>query len=320
MTPILFLGFMLALGDVDRPTILIVRGAPGSPDYEPTFTHWGAEWRSAADKAGARSLTIGESAAGPESDHDLLRKAFADQSSEHTSQLWIIMIGHGTFDGHDVKFNLRGPDVSGLELAEWLKPITRPVVLLACFSGSGPLINRLSRRDRVIVTATKSGAELNATRFGQYLAETTHDLKADLDKDGQVSVLEAFLTASGRTAQSYREQSRLATEHALLDDNGDGLGTPAEWFQGVRAIRRAKNDAPLDGLRAGQIALVPSDRERKLPPEVRRRRDALELELGQLRDEKSKLAEPIHDSRLEKILLELARLYEKANALEPPGQ
>ena len=317
MIPSVLIGLVLATTAVERPTVLIVQGAAGDPEYQASFTQWAAQWRSASDKAGARSITIGDAPKAGDTDHDRFMKALAQESSERAATLWVVMIGHGTFDGREVKFNLRGPDVSGAELADWLKPLARPVVVLACFSGSGPLINRLSRRDRVIVTATKSGTELNVARFGRYLAETTSDPAADLDKDGQVSVLEAFLTASKRTAQSYRDQSRLATEHALLDDNGDGLGTPAEWFQGVRAIRRAKNDAPLDGLRAGQIVLVPSDRERNLPVEVRRRRDALELELGQLRDQKSKIPEPIYYSRLEKLLLELGRLYEQANALAP---
>ena len=80
------------------------------------------------------------------------------------------------------------------------------------------------------------------------------------------------LSASGRTSEFYRTRSRLATEHALLDDNGDRLGTPADWFRGVRATRRAKDGAPLDGIRAHQLHLILSDRERKLTAQVRQRR------------------------------------------------
>ena len=90
-------------------------------------------------------------------------------------------------------------------------------------------------QNRVVVTATRSGDEQNFARFGQYLAEAIADPRADLDKDGQVSLLEAFLTASSRVDEYYRTRSQLATEHALLDDNGDRLGTPADWFRGVRA-------------------------------------------------------------------------------------
>src|SRR6185312_1167925 len=112
--------------------------------------------------------------------------------------------------------------------------------------------------------------------------EAIADPRADLDKDGQVSLLEAFLTASGGVQEYYRTHSQLATEHALLDDNGDKLGTPADWFRGVRATRRARDGAPLDGIRAHQLHLIFSDRERRMPASVRQRRDQLELSLAAL--------------------------------------
>ena len=82
----------------------------------------------------------------------------------------------------------------------------------------------------MVVTATKSGNETNFAHFGQYLAEAITDPHADLDKDGQISLLEAFLTASKGVDEHYRTRSQLATEHALLDDNGDQLGTPRPGF------------------------------------------------------------------------------------------
>src|ERR1019366_7106008 len=128
------------------------------------------------------------------------------------------------YDGHSTKFNLRGPDISATDLAAALKPCLRPLAVIDCASASGPFINALSGPNRVIITATRSGSEVNATRFGGYLAKAIADPAADLDKDGQTSLLEAFLLASRETQQFYREAGRLATEHALLDDNGDGLG------------------------------------------------------------------------------------------------
>ncbi len=164
-------------------------------------------------------------------------------------------------------------------------------MVLNCASASGPFINRLSGNNRVVVTATKSGYEMNFARFGQYLAEAIADPRADLDKDGQVSLLEAFLTASSRVDEYYRTHSQLATEHALLDDNGDRLGTPANWFRGVRATQRAKDGAQLDGIRAHQLHLIPSNRERGIPVEMRQRRNQLELSIAALRDQKDKLGE-----------------------------
>jgi hypothetical protein len=296
----------------DRPCVLIVVGAPGSSEYESQFGQWADQWQAAATRASAELIRLGQ--AGPREgaagDHDRLRAILAEKAAAAGREpLWIVLIGHGTFDGREAKFNLRGPDVTDVELAEWLKPLKRPVAVLDCSSSSGPFLNRLSGEDRVVVTATRSGHELNFARFGQYLAETIADPRADLDKDGQVSLLEAFLTASGRVEEYYRGHSQLATEHALLDDNGDHLGTPPDWFHGVRATRRAKDGAPLDGIRAHQLHLVPSDRERALPADARHRRDELERAIAALRDEKAQLGEDAYYTRLEPLMVELARLY-----------
>src|SRR5258708_34249236 len=109
-----------------------------------------------------------------------------------------------------------------------LRPCRRPLAVLQCASASGPFLNALSAPGRVIITATRSGYEVNATRFGGYLARAIADPAADLDKDGQTSLLEAYLAASRQAEQFYKEQGRLMTEHALLDDTGEGLGTPPE--------------------------------------------------------------------------------------------
>jgi hypothetical protein len=187
-------------------------------------------------------------------------------------------------------------------------------VILDCTSSSGSFINRLSGRDRIVVTATKSGYEMNYARFGQYLAEAITDQRADLDKDGQVSLLEAFLAASNRVEDYYRTHAQLASEHALIDDNGDQLGTPASWFHGVRATKRAKDGAQLDGLRAHQLHLIPSDRERDIPVELRQRRNELELAVAALRDQKGKLKEDEYYARLEKLMVELAKVYRELEA------
>ena len=289
---------------------MVVVGAPGTPEYAAEFRRWADQWQAAARKAGAESIAIGVAAGGPGNDRERLRAVLAEKAAAGGKEpLWIVLIGHGTYDGREAKFNLRGPDVTDQELAEWLAPLQRPVAVLDCTSASGPFLNRLSGAGRVIVTAAKSGHEVNFARFGQYLAEAIADPKADLDKDGQVSLLEAFLTASHRTNEYYRNHAQLATEHALLDDNGDRLGTPADWFRGVRATRRAKDGAPLDGVRAHQLHLIPSDRERQIPADVRRRRDQLELAIASLRDQKDKLAADEYYKRLEPLMVELARLY-----------
>jgi hypothetical protein len=306
----LFLLCISATPPEERPCVLVVVGAPGTPEYQSQFHQWADQWQSAAAKASAESIRIGlsEPAAGV-TDRERLRSILLEKKGAGREPLWIVLIGHGTYDGREAKFNLRGPDVTDLELAEWLAPLKRPVAILDCASASGPFLNRLSGENRVVVTATKSGNELNFTRFGQYLAEAITNPRADLDKDGQVSLLEAYLTASKGVDEYYRNKAQLATEHALLDDNGDRLGTPAPWFRGVRATKRAKDGAPLDGIRAHQLHLIPSNRERLMPVEMRQRRNQLELSIASLRDQKDKLSEDEYYDRLDKLMIELAKLY-----------
>jgi hypothetical protein len=309
----------------DRPCVLIVVGAPGSPEYASQFRGWAGQWEAVARKGSAEVIPIGQEGAGANvTDRQRLRSVLAEKAATATAAasrepLWIVLIGHGTFDGREAKFNLRGPDLTEIELAEWVAPLKRPVVVLDCSSSSGPFLNRLSGENRVVITATKSGHELNFARFGQYLAEAIADVRADLDKDGQVSLLEAYITAASRVSEYYRTHAQLATEHALLDDNGDRLGTPADWFRGVRATRRAKDGAALDGIRAHQIHLIPSDRERGIPAAVRQRRDQLELAVAALRDKKDNLPADEFYRRLETLMIDLARLYRGLPA-DSPGR
>ena len=308
---------LAAAGAEDRPCVVIVVGAPGSPEYTAQFREAADHWQAAALKASAEAIRIGQSTETASSDHERLRAVLEEKAKVSSEALWIVLIGHGTYDGREAKFNLRGPDVTDVELSEWLLPYKRPVAIINCASASGPFINRLSGPNRVVVTATKSGYEMNFARFGQYLAEAIADHRADLDKDGQVSLLEAFLTGSSRVDEYYRTHSQLATEHALLDDNGDRLGTPANWFRGIRATKRAKDGATLDGTRAHQLHLIPSNRERGIPAEIRQRRDQLELSIAALRDQKVKLGEDEYYARLEKLMIELARLYRDMPGASP---
>jgi hypothetical protein len=314
--------FGIGAGAEDRPCMVIAVGALGTPEYGAEFRRWADQWQAAAAKAGAESVPIGLDAEAGGTDRDRLHSILTQKSSAGREPLWIVLIGHGTYDGREAKFNLRGPDVTDRELAGWLAAVKRPLVVLDCASASAPFLNRLSGENRIVVTATKSGYEVNYSRFGRYLAEAVTEPRADLDKDGQVSLLEAYLTASRRVEEYYRTRSQLATEHALLDDNGDRLGTPADWFHGIRATRRARDGAPLDGIRAHQVHLILSDRERRIPREIRRRRDQLELAIAALRDQKGQLAEDAYYQRLEPLMIELGRLYRDlpAHASPPPAE
>lgn len=306
----------------ERPTVVIVVGAAGEEEFGAAFSKWAGLWEKAGAQGGAKIIRVGpsnsqtNSAQQPDatpSDRERLQEALANEPKEG-AELWLVLLGHGTFDGKEAKFNLRGPDFTGTELAAWLKPFHRPLAVIDTSSSSGPFINKLSAPGRVVVTATRSGYEQNYARFGQYLAEGITDAEADLDKDGQTSLLEAFLIASRRMAQFYQVEGRLATEHPLIDDNGDGLGTPADWFRGIRAFKKAKDGAALDGPRAHQFHLLRNDAERNLPAPVRLKRDEMEMAILKLRDSKSQLGEEDYYQQLEPLLLELAHLYQSIDA------
>jgi hypothetical protein len=295
-----------------RPLVVAVVGAPGEEEFGKNFVQWAGLWEKATQKAGANFVGIGLTTNQPGTDRDRLRDLLASQLTNDTSEIWLVMLGHGTFDGKEAKFNLRGPDFTATEFSEWLKPLSKPLAVIDASSSSGPFLNKLSAPGRVVVTATRSGHEANYARFGQHLSESIGDINADLDKDGQTSLLEAFLMASRGVVEFYKAEGRMATEHPLLDDNGDGLGTPPDWFRGVRAVKAAKNGAPLDGLRAHQFHLLRNDEDKRLPAEARAKRDALELAIAKLRNTKKDMAEDAYYGKLEELLLELARIYEKA--------
>ncbi|HXT40591.1 MAG TPA: hypothetical protein VN887_11295 [Candidatus Angelobacter sp.] len=295
----------------DRPVVIVVVGAPGEEEYGKSFEKCAGLLEQASREGGAKYHRVGTTNTNATAnDSDQLKQILAAEPKEGSGELWLVLIGHGTFDGKEAKFNLRGPDLSVEALADWLKPFRRPLAVIDCSSSSAPFLSKLSATNRVIVTATRSGYEQNYARFGEYLSEAIADPRADLDKDGQTSLLESFLTASRRVAEFYNTEGRLATEHALLDDNGDGMGTPADWFRGIHAVKKAKDGASADGFRANQFHLVRSAQERKLSPEVRARRDELELMIARLREAKNGMKEADYYQELEKLVIELATLYE----------
>lgn len=298
----------------DRQAVLVVVGAAGAEEYGESFSTWAARWKQAAEQADAGYQSIGEGEEAESNDHDLLQQKIAELAKSPPQAVWLVLIGHGTFDGKTAKFNLRGPDVSSEELAAWLKPLEAPLAIVNCASASGPFINALSGANRVVISATKSGYEHNFARFGDHFSRAITDEAADLDKDGQTSLLEAFLAASAATQEFYQQESRLATEHALLDDTGDALGTPADWFQGYRAVKSAKDGALPDGSRANQFVLLRRGQEASMPSEIRQRRDALELQVEALRQKKPSLSEDEYYTALEPLLVEIARLYAELEA------
>jgi len=292
--------------------ILFVVGASGSSEFGEQFENWASMWQTIAKDSSATFESIGRDDHAETLDRDLVKSSIERASGVSDSPLWIVLIGHGTFTRGVAKFNLRGPDVSAAEFAQWLVPVKRPLVIVNCTSSSGPFINRLSGDGRVVVTATKSGTEQSFARFGGDFVQAISSTEADLDHDDEVSVLEAFLLASAGVHTFYESESRIATEHALIDDNGDGKGTPASMFRAARPIGTAKDGSQLDGRLASQLILPLSKTRLTLTIAENLERNLIEKQLVKLRGLKSELSERVHDQRIEPLLIRLARIYGKA--------
>lgn len=146
---------------------------------------------------------------------------------EEGDVLYVVLIGHGSFDGVDAKFNLVGPDLEAGEWDRWLGALPGRLVFVNTGSASFPFLRRLSAPGRVVVTATGSAAQRYDTVFPRFFVDALTDAAADEDRDGRVSVLEAFEFASSGVRRWYRRRGRLATERARIDDDGDGRGREA---------------------------------------------------------------------------------------------
>lgn len=316
---VLWLVLAIVMGDSAhaQQKVIVVVGAEGESEYGKQFADWADNWESAVesvDRAKPELIRIGLDQTS-QTDAELL-KAEIESTPADISELWIVLIGHGTDDRTSSKFNLRGPDITATDLQQWLSPVTARVVVINCSSASGRFITKLASPNRVVVTATKSGVQHNFARFGAYLSTAIDNPANDLDKDGQTSLLEAFLAASAQTQEFYLQETRLATELAMIDDNGDGLGTPSDWFEGTRVVRESKSGEP-DGLAANQVFLIRRGTEANLTEEQRQTRDELEQELELLRTRKSTMTEEGYYRAIEPVILKLAKFYQSLNQSQP---
>jgi hypothetical protein len=236
-----------------------------------------------------------------------VRKALAaiKAATNAESLVFVMLIGHGSFDAQQAKFNLVGPDLAAKDYAQMLSALpTRRVIFINGASSSGEFIKPLSGEGHIVITATRSGNEQNATVFVEYFIAGLADDAADADKNGRISLLEAFAYASKLTADYYKQKNRLATEHALIDDNGDGTGHE-EATAGDGALARTMY------LDSKSLAQAGSDAElARLLGERQRLEEAVE----KLKARKAELKPEDYDRQLEDLLVELAKVNQAIKA------
>jgi len=280
---------------------LTVAGLGGDPDYEKQFQKWAADLDKVLQTNGpdTHATVLSGAAATRERVGQELKRTAAGTNEDDSFALFLI--GHGTFDGSDYKFNLPGPDITAAELAALLNTIhARQQLVVVMTSASGAAIAPLAKKDRIVITATKSGTEKNAVIFTRYWIDSLRDQSADTNKDGRISALESFRYADRKTAEYFESQKLLATEHALLDDSGASAGV------------RNPASANGQGLLAAAFPVIrpPAESASALSPGKQKllvKKEDLEAKIDKLKYEKPALAADDYKRQLSTLLLELAK-------------
>jgi hypothetical protein len=220
---LIFLCFCLIATPIARASVyyVMIAGLGGEPDYDQRFTANAKDldklFKAAGNGVHVTTLT------GSEATRAHLTETLTSiaHDAKPEDDFVLIMIGHGSFDGEEYKFNLVGPDITAAELAAECDHIpTKRQLIVNATSASGGSVPALEKPGRGVIAATKSGTEKNATVFARYWVEALQDPTADLDKSDSISAMEAFEYAQRKTAAFYESQKRLATEHAVFDDTG----------------------------------------------------------------------------------------------------
>ncbi len=278
-----------------------VAGLGGNPDYESQFTKWASELQHELEKNGPEAHVT--TLAGTAATREALQKTLSGLATQLKAEdeFALFLIGHGTYDGMDYKFNLPGPDVSGAELAAMMDriPATRQLVvnMTSCSGGSIPA---LARKGRIVITATKSGTEKNATVFPRYWVDALHDPEADTDKNGTLTTLELYRYTERQTAAYFESEKLLATEHPMMTDTGK-----------APAVRDPKPENG-QGLLAARFSIVEPAGEtvKNIAPAKQRlvsKKEDLEARIDKLKYEKAAMRPDDYKQQLTGLLLELAR-------------
>lgn len=296
-----------------RTHVLIVSGIGGEPAYSERFRQWSARMVEAAqsrleipreqivylaEKPEPATQSVDGRSTKTEVIGALSRVA---QASSAGDLVFVLLIGHGSIRGDEALLNLPGPDISATELDAMLRPLAgRRLVIINGAPSSAPFIRALSGPDRVIITATASAAERYHTLFTEHFVAAFEGAGADTDRNGRVSMLEAFDYARREVQRSYARDGHLQTEHALLDDNGDGKGSLDAGHNGgdgalARALYLQAPAQPTIG--AGNAETL---------TRLLKERAAIEQRIEALKTRKTKLETVAYENQLEALLIELA--------------
>ena len=285
---------------------VIISGASGGEKYAEQMATWRSELRSAlVDRYGFEAervkLLVDEAAkTGDRATTANVRGVFGEIKKAGSKEdfVFVVLLGHGTYDGDVAKFNLVGPDMTAKEWTDLLNGVQGRVAIVNTTEASFPFLEALSSKGRIVITATHSAAQKYATVFPEYFVKAMKEASTDLDKNGRTSVYEIFAAASAAVKQHYEQRGQLTTERALIDDNGDGKG------------REASAEGPDGGI--ARIAYLDSEvAAASGNPEVAaliKRRQALEQEAEEHKQLKGVMPDAEWNAKFEKLMLELAQV------------
>ena len=280
--------------------LLVIVGVGGDEEHVKQFNKYALAIMDAAKKHGVLDTNIAYLGENPESSGGRMKaratrenvtKAFGDLAAQAKAidDVFIVLIGHGSFDGRQGAFNLPGPDLTAADYATLLAKFpTQKIVFVNTASASGAFVQALAGPARTIVTATKTGGERNETRFPEYFVEAFDNDAADRDRNGRVSVLEAFDYAAAKVKAAYEQEGHILTEHATLEDGNQGKFAATQFLAPARS-RTAAAQAADPALRA-----------------LLEERDALERQVAELRLRKDSMEPERYDQELEKVVTALA--------------
>jgi hypothetical protein len=284
---------------------VIISGPAGGEKYAAQQKKWSNDLSSALIDGFVFSesnvaLLTEESTGTSRATAENIRRLLADlrRRVTHDDVLMLVLFGHGTFDGADAKFNLVGPDLTAVEWKDLLDGILGRVVIVNTTEASFPFLEELSLRGRVVITATDSAAQRYATVFPEYFIRALADGAGDFDKNGRVSVWEAFEAASAGVKTYYEQKGQLSTERPLLDDDGDKVGREAQAPGGDGAVARIVYLDAWPGEGSSGVAVSALERQRH----------GIERQLEELKARKASMSDEEYQTELERLLLQLARV------------
>ena len=278
---------------------VIVGGLGGEPRYTKQWMEHVDSLEETCEKA-AGDASLVHVLRGDRATKEGIEAVFAKLTSEAEANdiVAVFLIGHGSYDGREYKFNIPGRDITAGQLKALLDGLPAKDQLVAITtSSSGASLEVLTAERRIVITATKSGAERTVTTFAEHWAEALRNPEADTNKDEQITALEAFTYADTKVQEAYKSEKKLATEHARIE------GELAANFT---------------------LARLGSSQEALSDPKLRplfEKRDDLERRIAELKGRKDEMEDAAYSSALQKLLIELAltqnQIDEAAGVDEP---